>query len=216
MFLLHQATATIPCAVPLPHSSMPPEKASHTDEKYIKALLKNDVSLIAEIYQKYAPKIIQFVQKNSGTLEDAKDLIQEALMDVYKQAHKENFKLTCPFDAYFYFVCRNKWFNILRTKKRKGVIITDLETYKGKEVAASLAEEVAIEHQRERLFTEMLGQLGQSCQNILKLCWQGQKLANIATELGISYGYTRKKKSECMAKLMQLVKAHPSYTYLKG
>ena len=57
------------------------KKTVHSDQKYITALVENDEQLIAKIYKCFADKIIGFVQKNNGSIEDAKDLIQDALMD---------------------------------------------------------------------------------------------------------------------------------------
>ena len=97
----------------------------------------------------------------------------------------------------------------MRNAKRRGVTITDLETYKDEENAPVLAEQTDIDQQRRTLFNEMLKKISESCQNILKLSWQGLKMDKVAEELNISYAYARKKKSECMAKLIHSIKTKP-------
>ncbi len=190
------------------------EIEQHEDYKYIAGLCKNDPVLIGEIYQKFSKKIITLVKKNSGTEKDAQDIFQEALIDIYEQGKKKDFKLTCPFDAYLYFICRNKWLNQLRKKKHAGVTIRELEEY-GENDGQDQAEETVIANNRKKLFTAMFDKLGESCKNILRRNWKGMALNDIAEELNISYGYARKKKVECIARLTKLIKSNPEYRSLK-
>ena len=186
----------------------------HPDIKYIKALCDNDPVLIQEIYQKYSNKILIYVKKNTGSTKDAEDIFQEALVDIYEQGKKEDFRLTCPFDAYLYFICKNKWLNQLRKKKNSEVTIDNVEQYKDEDFLLTLAEETIVANSRKQLFEQMFEKLGDSCKNILRLNWKGISLDEVAKQLNLSYGYTRKKKVECIAKLTKLVKEHPSYKKL--
>ncbi|MBD0288460.1 MAG: sigma-70 family RNA polymerase sigma factor, partial [Flavisolibacter sp.] len=54
----------------------------HPDQKYIDALLTNNVKLIGELYQKCFPLIRNMVLENSGTQTNAADLFQDALVDL--------------------------------------------------------------------------------------------------------------------------------------
>jgi len=65
------------------------------------------------------------------------------------------------------------------------------------------------------LFLEKLNQLGEGCRQLLQQNWQGLHLNEVATRLNISYAYARKKKTECMAKLVMLMKQSPQYSQLK-
>jgi len=193
---------------------MEKEPKQHPDCKYIKALIDNDLVLIEEIYQKYSNKILVFVKKNSGSAKDAEDVFQEALIDIYEQGKKEDFQLTCPFDAYLYVICRNKWRDQLRKKKKIGVTIDDVEQCNDKDFSLILAEETIIENNRRQLFEQMFEKLGDSCKKVLRLNWKGIPLKEVAEQLDLSYGYTRKKKIECIARLTKLVQEHPLYKKL--
>lgn len=75
----------------------------YPDQKYVRAFLINDHKLIAEIYALFAPKVIGYIQKNSGDEAAARDIIQETLMTLYDQAKTKGLALSCPFDAYFFY-----------------------------------------------------------------------------------------------------------------
>ena len=56
----------------------------------------------------------------------------------------------------------------------------------------------------QKLFLEKLNELGEGCRELLRQSWKGIHLNEIAVKLNISYAYARKKKTECMAKLVML------------
>src|SRR6476620_11803831 len=101
----------------------------HPDQKYIDALLTNDAALLEELYQKYAGKIKWMVLQNNGTEAEAADIFQDALLSIYHKAKTTTFILTCPFDAFLYLICRNKWLTELNKKNISRVTIKDVEEY---------------------------------------------------------------------------------------
>ena len=58
----------------------------HSDQRYIEALLQNDKQVVEEVYQRFAPAIRSHILKNRGSEDDAADIFQESLIDIYKQA----------------------------------------------------------------------------------------------------------------------------------
>jgi RNA polymerase sigma factor (sigma-70 family) len=188
---------------------------AHQDQQYIDALLINDSTLINELYQKYANKIKVMVLKNSGTESDAADIFQEALVSLYQRAKREPFVLTCPLDAYLYLICKNKWINELNKRSTKGVTFVDTEGFQLGEELFKDAEIINVQFERRSLLTQKLKDLGESCKNILELSWSGLGMEEVANKLGNTYGYVRKKKSECMAKLIALVKTSPKFKTLQ-
>ncbi len=187
----------------------------HPDQKYIEALLHNNDLLIEEIYRKFTAKIKWMVLRNNGTEDDAADLFQEALVAIYHKARDEQFELTCPFDAFLFLICRKKWLNILNKRKSREVTNLEEEEYSYGEDSFRLAEDVSLQEARLTLLRKHLSQLGDSCKELLKLSWSGKSMEEVAEMLDFTYGYARKKKSECMAKLVDLVKKSPDYSQLK-
>ncbi len=62
---------------------------------------------------------------------------------------------------------------------------------------------------------DKVAMLGESCRQLLHLSWSGKSMEEVAGLLNITYGYARKKKSRCMAKLVTLVKQSPEFDSLK-
>ena len=192
---------------------MEPRKI-HEDQKYIDALVKNDHKLIEEIYQKFAPKIIAYVRKNSGDESAARDIIQETLITLYDQAKTQGLQLTCPFDAYFFLICKRKWLNVIKKNHGKEVTMEDNLLSIGEDPTNQAAKTEEFEAQHN-LYIEMLSKLGDTCKNIITLGFSNMPMQEVADHLGITYAYARKKKSLCIGKLTQLIKNSSQYKQLK-
>ena len=50
---------------------------------------------------------------------------------------------------------------------------------------------------------------------LLQLSWSGKSMEEVAGLLHMTYGYARKRKTECMAKLIKLVKGASQFNSLK-
>lgn len=96
-------------------------KKIHEDQKYIHGLLENNSFIIQAIYDTFVPKVINYIKQNSGNTTQAKDVVQEVLVTIYNQAKQKGLKLTCPFDAYFFLLCKRKWLNEIKKKSNKEV-----------------------------------------------------------------------------------------------
>ena len=78
-------------------------KIVHQDQIYIEGLANNNSEVIARIYKKFAPKVTCYIKMNSGSEDQAQDVIQEVLIAMYNQAKTKGLELTCPFDAFFFY-----------------------------------------------------------------------------------------------------------------
>lgn len=187
----------------------------HKDQYYLQGLLSNDTSIIEEIYRKYSQKVYRYVLNNNGSESEAQDLFQDALISIYDRASSKNLELTCPFEAYLIMVCRSKWINILKSSKKKKETNLQESGYIYEE-AVEITEETLLLEERMNFLQSKLKSLGVKCQELLKLSWSGLSMQNVAEKLGITYAYSRKKKSECIGKLSNLIKEDPNFNRLKN
>ncbi|MGN6436429.1 MAG: RNA polymerase sigma factor [Agriterribacter sp.] len=188
----------------------------HPDQKYITALVENDTVVLDELYRKFSGKIKWMVLQNNGTETEASDIFQDALLSIYNKAKVGAFELTCPLEAFLYLVCKNKWLNVLNKKKTHKVTNTDTDGFSHiGEDNFKLAEDCVLQQERSNLLMEKLAEMGESCKQLLKLSWSGISMDEVAKKLNVTYAYARKKKSECMAKLIGLVKQSPKFNSLK-
>ncbi len=190
-------------------------KKTHSDQKYIKALVENDPHLIREIYEKFVPKVIGFVCKNNGDEMRARDIVQEALVSIYDQAKTKDLELTCPFDAFFFLVCKRKWYNALKKKANKGVTLQE-ERLSIVEEADEMADENRRFEGQQNLYLKMLSEMGETCKRLITLGLSSLSMKEVAEKLNITYAYARKKKSICLSKLTALIQSHPDYEGLKN
>jgi RNA polymerase sigma factor (sigma-70 family) len=179
----------------------------HADQRYVQGLLDNDNQLIEAIYRLHAPSVTAYILQNGGSEADAADIFQESLIDIYHQAKYREFRLTCPFGAFVLLVCKRKWLNEIKKRGRSPVTkLTDDLSDWGEDVFAA-AEKLAGEEGRARVFLQQFERLGEKCKEIIRASMSGERQEKIAEALGVTYGYLRKKKSECMATLLSYIQS---------
>lgn len=186
----------------------------HADQKYIDALITHDQRLISEIYQRFAPGMKAYLLSRGCSEDDAGDVFQEALIDIYKLSTDKQFVLSCPFEAFLLLVCKRKFFN--KTKKTSLQVVTngeeDAYTHIPGDANAS-AEEHANQLGREELVMSMLEQMG-NCKEIILKSLLKKPQEETAEEMGMTYAYFRKRKSNCMGELAELVRNNPQFKSL--
>jgi RNA polymerase sigma factor (sigma-70 family) len=214
-----ESQKTLPGGQDKPSDKAPDTKLvenSHPDQKYVTALLNNNAVLLDELYSRFSGKIKTMVLQNNGTETDAADIFQDALLSIYHKAVTNNFILTCPLEAFLYLICKNKWMNQLSRRKLQKVKFIDTGNYENiGQDSFKESEQEKLLLQRNELLKEKLSELSESTQKLLHLSWSGKSMEEVANILNVTYGYARKKKSEAMAKLIELVKKSPRFKDLK-
>ncbi len=186
----------------------------HLDQMYIDGLATNNSVVIQSIYKKFVPKVIHYIKNNSGDEDQAQDVVQETLMTIYNQAKTKDLKLSCPFDAYFFLLCKRRWLNEIKKKSGKEVTIDDEKIYKD-ESTVEQVHETEIFEEKQSLFDLMFKKLGDKCQEILRTSFETKTMEEVAEKLNITYAYARKKKSLCTGELTQLIQESSQYKSLK-
>lgn len=186
----------------------------HQDQLYIEGLLQNNSGVVQSIYKKFAPKVIYYIKNNSGDYDDAQDIIQEVLVTIYNQAKTNGLQLTCPFDAYFFLLCKRRWLNELKKTSNKQVTITD-ENVSTDENVQEMMFQTEVFEEKQSLFDEMVQKLGEKCQEVLKLSFVTKTMEEVAEKLNVTYGYVRKKKSICTGQLTEMIQQSSRFKSVK-
>ena len=182
----------------------------NTEYQYVKGILEHDSLILETIYREYLSGIIAMVRKNKGTTEDAKDVFQEAILIIYEKARQPDFQLTGTFYNFLYGICRFLWWRQLKKKYRKDIT---LEEDKGYTIEEDI-EKIVIDEEKRQLFQEALGKLGEDCQKVLQLFFDGVPLVDIAKEMGYSNSYIKLKKHNCKEMLSEIMKKDRRYREL--
>ena len=187
----------------------------HSDQKYIEGLAANNSAIIKEIYKKFVPKVVFYIKNNSGDQDQAQDVVQEIMILLFNQAKAKTLQLTCPFDAYFFLLCKRKWLNELKKISNKGVTIHE-DVGSINEAGLELAEQTEQFNEKQQLFDAMFLKLGDKCQELLKLSFTTKTMEEVAEKLNVTYGYVRKKKSLCVGQLTQWIQEAKNFKSLKN
>jgi len=193
------------------------QRVPHQDQKYIEALRTNNYVLVEEIYKNYAPIMTNLIKQNSGSEEDALDLFQEVLIILHRYA-QEGFVLSCSLKSFLYTLCKRRWLNELKKKGRSHTLkVADISDLNFAEESMEFVEGTEEYDDRFNFCKEKFNMLSNGCKEILQLAWRKQENGNysswkeIAEELEISYGYIRKKASQCKARLTELARKDPGF-----
>ena len=187
----------------------------HPDQMFIEGIANNDSAVIQTIYKKFVPKVVNYIMNNSGDKDQAQDVIQEVMILLFNQAKSNALKLTCPFDAYFFLLCKRKWLNELKKTSNKGVTINE-DAASINESAHELVEQAETFDEKQQLFDAMFLKLGDKCQELLKLSFAIKSMEEVAEKLNVTYGYVRKKKSLCIGQLTQWIQESKNFKSLKN
>ena len=181
------------------------ETPSYTDEEFVAAIRRGDDRALAHLYRLHLPMVLHYVQQNSGTDDEAKDVYQEGIMVFYEKARDGSLELSCQIKTYLYAVCRRLWLKRLTEKTRFGGRLDDHEPFLDTGAEADLLEAET----RDRRFATMgeaLERLGEPCRSLLEGFYLLDKSMQ---ELTTEFGYTnadnaKNQKYKCLVRLKKL------------
>jgi RNA polymerase sigma factor (sigma-70 family) len=174
----------------------------HPDQRFIEGLAKNDYQIIKEIDQKFRRIVIAWIRDNNGSTEDAEDIYTESILAIFDRlSQSKPLILSRPFSAYLMGIARNKWYEVLRKRKKEAVVRNDQVKQYMDELDESVEEElIQIEKASERQsqLDRTFAQLSKLCQELLNMIfYRGLNTEEIVKALEFSTDnayYVRKKK----------------------
>ena len=167
---------------------------SYTDSEIVNGIRNRDHKVLSFIYQQYLPMIQVFSRKNTGTDDEASDLFQEALIVIFEKINSDDFTLSSSFKTYLYAICRNKWLMILRKRRTGPQIVRDTE---GMIENLPDTKRDWQKHEQFEIYRKHFKQLSKDCQKVLNMFLKGHMLKEIASEMGFTEMYAKKRKFLC-------------------
>jgi len=180
---------------------MPPRP----QEWYLLGLINGDSQAIEELMDACYPQVRRFVMKNSGTEEDAEDVFMETIEGILNEGRDKSITLTSKFSTYVFGICKNKWLNVLRKRKSYREKVTMLARELSTQGTVDPFEAMG-EDDIETLVKNQFARLPEDCRRLLYLNFHtGDSQKKIAEQMGFTYPYVRKRKSDCLKKLRKLI-----------
>ena len=88
------------------------------EKALLKGLARNDRAATTTLYRDHYGMIQTLVLNNNGTVDDARDVFQEAMVVLYEKVKAGGFELSCQLKTYIYSICRRLWLKRLSQKQR--------------------------------------------------------------------------------------------------
>ena len=176
----------------------------YSDSDLIDGIRKQDSKILTYLYDAYYEVVRDHLRKNSGSDDDAYDVLQETIVILYKQVTGDEFNLTSDLRGYFFGIARNVWNMQLRYRSR----LTSLEVEPADMADTDDITDVIM----ERIVTRSFAMLKEDCQVVLRLFSEGRTYEEIAVIMGLkNESYARRKKYLCKEALMEIIKTDPEY-----
>jgi len=173
----------------------------------IEAIRLNNENALKLLYQNNYPKIERYVLTNNGTVDEARDVYQEAFIAVWRNIQLDRFQPhdETSLDRYLYQVAKNKWLDFLRLAKRRTIVpLTDGDYGFGEETDISEAEQQQITDIKTNLM-----RLGQQCREILeRFYYHKQSMRRISGDMNWTEATAKNNKYRCLQKLRELLKTN--------
>lgn len=171
--------------------------------------MRQDEKIIRFIFNEHFNTIRSFIQRNKGTVEDAEDVFQDAIVIIYQKARDRELSLECSFKTFLYSVCRHVWLQKLEKSRINPANIGDIENFieLSNVMMYDLYDE---ERERVKIFQQHFLALGEDCQKLLRLFMRKTPLSEIMKIMGYkSVKYTKTRKFLCKERLKKRIKNDP-------
>jgi RNA polymerase sigma factor (sigma-70 family) len=172
-------------------------------EQILQAIAKNDRKALESIYKENFSMIQSHVLNNNGSVDDARDIFQEAMIVVYQKSISGNFELNCQLKTYLFSICRRLWLKKLHEAKNFMAADDNLEQ------TVSVEEELE-NHEKVNndyiIMESALSKLGEPCKSLIEAYYFQKKNMQ---EIAANFGYTnadnaKTQKYKCLMRLKKL------------
>lgn len=176
----------------------------YSDIEIIEGIRNQDDRILNWLYDNYYRMVKDHVLKNSGSVDDVADVLQDSVIILFEQITDNKLNLTADIRGYFFGIVKNVWNSQLRKRQKTTSLITDhpdddgLDDYNNQLL--------------ERILTRAFTKLKPDQQIVLNMFAEGKTYEEIAHNLDLkNEEYARRKKYLCKEALMDLVKEDPEY-----
>jgi len=164
-----------------------------SDQDTLKGLKTSDNKAYEILYKFYYPSVRNFICKNNGCEDDAKDVFQETIIVLLEKIPKDDFTLRSSLKTYIFAISSNIWLKRLRDANK--IVKTELSMYEKYLTDYEEAEEKEIEvHQTNiKKVLNAFRKISDKCKVILTAIFYDEKNIEAVTK---EFGYTNKHNAQ--------------------
>ncbi|MDD8017765.1 MAG: sigma-70 family RNA polymerase sigma factor [Bacteroidota bacterium] len=174
------------------------------DARILDLMKKGDEEALVTLYQSNRKMVTSFVLRNSGTSDDAEDLLQEAVIILWERVREDRFEYSSKLSTFIYATAQNLWRRRLARMKKEISVEFD-EKIEANDDPSILDE--LVENERSKTIALALVKLGEPCKTLLMLFyWENSSMDEIAKRLKFANADTVKsKKYQCKKALEKIL-----------
>ncbi len=184
----------------------------HKTSNLIKQFELADPIAVKYMYDNFLPEVIGFIKNKGGTEQDAKDVFQETIMALFKQAKAGKLELRVHLRTYFIAICKNQWYKAIRNNHRTDSMIPDFDP---SDLDQNLINELE-RAEKFRLIHSHLKKMSPSNRAILSMHLQKYSTKEIAKALNFSAAYVKKRKYLSKKILLNAIRNDSRFQELKN
>ncbi len=160
-----------------------------------------------ELYEASFPEVARYIARRGGTLEEAEDVFQDALVVYYEKTRDNAFHVDRNERAYIFGVARHLWTKRYRENGRQTSLDEMVAAYEGRELGPRW-ENLAEPQIAYRRIARVLRTAGQKCMQLLTaFYYDNMDMDGLADRFGFSGKRSATvQKFKCLQKVKQLVK----------
>ncbi|MEO1053051.1 MAG: sigma-70 family RNA polymerase sigma factor [Bacteroidota bacterium] len=182
-------------------------------EDVLEGIRNGDRGILENLYKENYLNIEKFILSNSGSEDDASDVLQECIILLFQKIKKNELSLSSSLKSYLFAICKNMW--LLRLRRQKKLATGNIQDIEDINSDEDVINDI-VENERKALYRKHFLTLGNGCKEILDLFFRGKPMKEIAQQMHTTEGNVRKKKFDCQQKLIKAVRKDPMFYELKS
>jgi RNA polymerase sigma factor (sigma-70 family) len=180
---------------------------NYAADELVERLKNRDPEVFRQLYKTYAKMITGHCLKNSGSTEDAKELIQITFTELWAAINDGRYREEGKLGQYIFQLAANNWRYELRKRRNNPTDSMD-----GGESGIQIADDSEDSIERQVVKDRYLNAINQALQKIDSVCeqvirlyhLQEQNLQDVAEQMNYDYNNLRKRIFDCRKKLKKL------------
>ena len=177
-----------------------------TDSEIIQGMLQQRNDVIHYLYATNYRSVRNHIEKNNGSIIDAEDIFQDAIIVLFHKVRNNELTLTSSVHTYLFGVVKILWLRHLeKNKKHTFEAITDVMEKE------SFFDDL-LKLERKKIFLYHFKELPQGCQKLINLFIRHCPIQEITTIMGFGTDqYTRNKRLRCKKSLLEKITLDPYF-----
>jgi RNA polymerase sigma factor (sigma-70 family) len=181
----------------------PSPSVIQSDQRNLELMQQGDEQALVTLYRANAQMVVSFITRNSGTADDAKELLHEAVVILWERVRSGRFERSAQLSTFLFAVARNLWFRRLARMKRE--IPTEIDPEVTADDTPSTLDDLVETEQTERIRLAMK-RIGEPCHTLLLLFyWEELSTEQIAQRMGFANADTVKSKKYQCKKMLERI-----------